>query len=96
MRNPDTLAQKIEIFRGGGRIHREHEELFTEESWTQVLIGQEVMPGAYHPLVDAMPARQIREMVAGVRGVLERSADAMPSHAEYIARHCKAESAGIG
>ena len=92
---PDTLAQKIEIFRGGGRIHREHEELFTEESWTQVLIGQEVMPGAYHPLVDAMPARQIREMVAGVRGVLERSADAMPSHAEYIARHCKAESAGI-
>lgn len=96
MEIPDTLAQKMEIFRAGGRIHREHEELFTEESWTQVLIGQEVMPTAYHPMVDVLAPEQIRQMVAGVRGVLQRSADAMPSHREYIARNCKAEPVAFG
>ena len=96
MEIPDTLAQKMEIFRAGGRIHREHEELFTEESWTQVLIGQEVMPTAYHPMVDVLAPEQIRQMVAGVRGVLQRSADAMPSHREYIARNCQAEPVAFG
>lgn len=96
MQVPDTLAQKMEIFRAGGRIHREHEELFTEESWTQVLIGQDVMPAAYHPMVDVLPPEQIRQMVAGVRGVLHRAADAMPSHKDYIARNCKAEPVAFG
>ena len=93
---PDTLAQKMEIFRAGARIHREHEELFTEDSWTQVLIGQDVMPAAYHPMVDVLAPEQIRQMVAGVRGVLHRAADAMPTHKDYIARNCKAEPVSFG
>ena len=89
---PDTLAQKIDLFRSGGRIHREHEELFTELSWQQVFIGQNVMPQAWHPMVDALSDAELAQFVDGVRGVLERSADAMPSHADYIAKHCAAEA----
>ena len=37
---PDTLAERIALFEATGRIHREHEELFTEEAWAQVMIGQ--------------------------------------------------------
>jgi len=90
MEVPDTLTQKMELFRRSGRIFREHEELFTEVSWLQVFLGQGVMPRAYHPMVDALSHQEITQMVAGTRKVLEACAAAMPSHREFIARHCAA------
>ena len=96
MEIPDTLRQKIEVFRGAGRIHREHEELFTEASWLQVMLGQAITPGGYHPIVDVLEPAEIRQMVAGVKGVLERAAEVMPSHRDYIAKNCKAETVHFG
>jgi tryptophan halogenase len=89
---PDTLAQKLDLFRSAGRVFREHEELFTESSWVQVLLGQNVMPTSYHPMVDALTLDETTRMVAGVKGVLERSAEAMPLHREFIEKNCKAEA----
>jgi tryptophan halogenase len=87
---PDSLAQKIELFRSGGRIFREHEELFTEVSWLQVLVGQNVMPASYHPIVDNMAGEELAAFLHNVRSVNQRAAEAMPLHQEFIARHCKA------
>ena len=83
-------------FFGGGCCHTERrfegaDELFAETSWMQVMIGQHVMPRAYHPLVDTLSMDEIREMVAGTRRVLERSVEVMPTHNEFIARFCKAK-----
>ncbi|MCB1606051.1 MAG: tryptophan 7-halogenase [Xanthomonadales bacterium] len=87
---PDTLNEKIQLFRDSGRIYREHEELFTEASWLQVLLGQAVMPRAYHPMVDMLEQAELEQMLSGVRGVLERSAAAVPKHADFIAKFCRA------
>jgi tryptophan halogenase len=91
MQVPDTLAEKMALFRETGLTFREHEELFTEVSWMQVMIGQNIMPRSYHPLVDALSPEEIRQMVAGTRGVLERSAEVMPLHKDFIAKFCRAE-----
>ncbi|WP_307721735.1 tryptophan 7-halogenase [Massilia horti] len=40
MEIPDTLRQKMELFRTHGRIHRYNNELFTEVAWLQVMTGQ--------------------------------------------------------
>ncbi len=85
---PDTLARKIELFRSSGRIFREQEELFCETSWIQVLLGQNIQPERYHPLVDVTAAADIERMVEGIKGVNARCVDAMPSHAKFIAKHC--------
>src|SRR3546814_1893450 len=45
---PDSLAAKIALFAENGQIVREHEELFTEVGWLQVLIGQGINPKGYH------------------------------------------------
>jgi tryptophan halogenase len=87
---PDALAQKIEIFRATGRIAREHEELFTELSWQQVLIGQGVLPQRWHPIVDLLDDAEIASLVDGTRALLQRAAAAMPSHEDFIAKHCAA------
>jgi tryptophan halogenase len=89
---PDTLAHKLEVFRGTGRIAREHEELFTETSWQQVLIGQGVLPERWHPIVDLLDDREIASMVDGTRALLQRAAAAMPTHEEFIAKHCAART----
>jgi len=87
---PDSLAHKIELFRASARIFREHEELFTEASWVQVLLGQAILPEAQHPIVDLLSDTELLQFAAGIKGVLERSAAAMPTHEQFIARHCAA------
>ena len=88
---PDSLARKIALFRDSGLVFREREELFTEVSWMQVMIGQHMMPRSYHPMVDNLSAEELRQMVAGTRAVLERASDVMPLHQDFIAKHCRAE-----
>ncbi|MCF7222880.1 tryptophan halogenase family protein [Marilutibacter chinensis] len=85
---PDTLADRIALFRSHGRVHREHEELFTEASWVQVLVGQGVLPRSYHPMVDLLDDAECAAMLAGVHKVLHSCAEAMPDHAAFIARYC--------
>jgi tryptophan 7-halogenase len=90
---PDTLQQKIDLFRSSARVHREHEELFVEVSWVMVMLGQGILPGSYHPMADLIPDEELHKFLEGVRGVLERSAAAMPTHADYLARYCSAAKA---
>ncbi|PMX76815.1 tryptophan halogenase, partial [Pseudomonas sp. MPR-R2A2] len=37
---PDTLREKLDLFGATGQVFRFNEELFAEESWIQVLLGQ--------------------------------------------------------
>ena len=90
---PDTLQEKIDLFRSHGRVYREHEELFTESSWIQVLLGQNVMPRSYHPMVDLLSDEELTQMLEGTRGVLQRAAGVMPTHEQFIAKFCAAEAA---
>jgi len=85
---PDTLAHKMELFRAHGRIFRENAELFSEISWVEVMLGQHVMPRAYHPLVDAVADEKIMDFLDNVRGTIKRCVDAMPTHSEYVASNC--------
>ena len=87
---PDSLARKMDLFRSSARIFRENEELFTEVAWLQVMIGQGIVPERYHPMVDMLSEAEVVQMVEGTRAVLDRAAAAMPMHADFIARHCRA------
>ena len=87
---PETLAAKIDLWRGNGHITREHEELFTEVGWLQVFAGQGVMPAGHHPLADAIPAADLAEFLDTIDQLNAREVAQMPSHADFIARHCAA------
>jgi tryptophan halogenase len=88
MEVPSTLQDKLDLFRSAGRIHREREELFTEVSWLQVLVGQGVIPKTYHPVVDLLPENELRRLLAGTRKALHEAAAVVPDHGFYIANHC--------
>ncbi len=90
---PETLRQKMDMFRARGRVVRVDNELFSEVGWTQVFEGQNMPVEAYHPLVDAQTEADIADYLDNVRGVIAKCVSVMPSHDEYIARMCAAPKA---
>ena len=89
---PETLRYKIDHFRHSGRIVAEPLELFQNSNWLAILIGQEVWPERHHALVDMRTDIDAPRYLAGIRDVLEKAAGALPTHREYIDRHCRAKS----
>ncbi|MCW8125863.1 tryptophan halogenase family protein [Microbulbifer halophilus] len=87
---PDTLVQKMAQFKRNGRVVRVDGELFNELSWMEVMVGQGIVPRAYHPLVDVMPDDKLAARMAEIKRVIDRSVAAMPAHSEFIRRHCAA------
>jgi tryptophan halogenase len=87
---PDSLAERLELFRTSARFFmRAQAELFREESWVQVLIGQG-LPMQYDPMVDMLPQARIEAFLRDIEEVIGDVANSLPGHAEWIARHCQA------
>jgi tryptophan halogenase len=87
---PDTLTEKIELFRDSGRFYREGTEMFALTSWVQVMIGQGIVPTSFHPLVDRVPEDELRKLGESVRNVIATCVAAMPDHEQFIGRCCAA------
>lgn len=85
---PETLSAKIELFATTGRIFREHEELFTEQGWLQVLLGQGIIPQRYHAIADLLTPEQMQQYLGNIRTLIDRAVQAMPSHVDYIKANC--------
>ena len=90
---PDTLAQKIELFRETGRVFRKNEELFAENSWVQVMMGQGIAPRAYHPVAEKLRDDELERFLTTIRENVARTVTGLPDHAAYVARYCGAAQA---
>jgi tryptophan 7-halogenase len=84
IRLTDTLLEKIELFRSHGRILREDAELFPVMSWLSVMVGQNVIPRRYDPLVDSLDPRKIQVRLQELRTDIQRCVESMPSHWDFI------------
>ncbi len=84
MELPDTLAAKIAQFRATGHFIREEEELFTEVGWTQVFLGQNVVPKSWHPIADEIPEGELRDLLGKISAQHHQLAQAMPTHEQFI------------
>lgn len=90
MEIPETLQFKIDHFRNGGRILFDPTELFQKNNWLAVLAGQEIRPERYHPLADLRGRTDAAKILADIRRAMEQAALSVPTHRQYIERHCRA------
>lgn len=93
---PDSLQDKIDLFRATGRIFREQEELFVEIGWFQVLIGQNILPETYHPLADVLTKEELTQFLRDIRTIVAANAARLPTHQQFIAQTCAAPAIPIG
>ena len=87
---PESLEQKMTLFRARGKVVRTDNELFAETGWFQVMEGQHITPEGYHPLADLQTEGDTLDYLESVRAVIRKCVSVMPDHAAYIARNCAA------
>ncbi|HWF98853.1 MAG TPA: tryptophan halogenase family protein [Steroidobacteraceae bacterium] len=80
----DSLREKLELFRSHGRILREETELFPVLSWLSVMVGQNIIPRRYDPLVDGVDPHKIQSRLEELRSSVRDCVAAMPPHWEFI------------
>jgi tryptophan halogenase len=91
---PDTLEDRIELFRANGHITRHGDELFGEVGWFQVMAGQGIVPQASHGLAETIDEADLKAYLETLNGLYRREVERYPAHADFIARHCPAPAMG--
>jgi tryptophan 7-halogenase len=87
---PDSLTEKLELFKGYGRMAREDTELFPVQSWLYIFTGQNIIPRGYEPLADTLNADAVKANLDNIRAVVAECVRAMPMHQDFIDRNCRA------
>ena len=85
---PGTLEQKIELFRETGRVFRKNEELFAENSWVQVMMGQGIIPQSHHPIAAKLSDEELERLLTMLRSNVTKTVASLPEHAAYVTRYC--------
>ncbi len=81
---PESLLNKIELFKKTGKVFCKPDDLFTEIAWQQVMIGQGNIPKDHHPLVDALSKEQLDDLMANLKTLINRTVESLPSHDEFL------------
>lgn len=82
---PDTLRQRIELYRGTGRVRWRAGELFTDTSWFYIFEGLGVYPAHYDPLLDVVALDKLKEILAALADGTAAVQRAAPLHDSYFA-----------
>ena len=87
---PPSLRHRIDLFADSGRVFRAPNELFAENSWIQVMLGQGVHPRQHHQSADLMGDDELGAFLGNISGSVDRTLAQLPSHQEYVTRYCSA------
>lgn len=83
---PDSLAEKMELFRRRGAVSKYRDGMFLEPSWVAVYVGQRVVPEGYDPRADSVPLDQLQRQIERVAEGFRSCAHAMPGQRDYLTR----------
>ena len=84
MEIPESLLNKIELFKKTGKVFCKPDDLFTEIAWQQVMIGQGNIPEDYHTLADTLSHQQLTDLMASLTTLINRTVEKLPSHDEFL------------
>ncbi|MDB5754215.1 MAG: tryptophan halogenase, partial [Massilia sp.] len=85
---PPSLRHRIELFRETGRVFRIPNELFAENSWIQVMLGQGIMPQQHHQTADLMGDAELSQFLDHIRSSVDRTVTQLPTHQAYVEKYC--------
>jgi tryptophan halogenase len=86
---PDSLINKLALFKSQGRLMRNDMDLFSSASWYAVLEGMKVRPGDYDRTIDSSDELVVRNILSKAISALDSTVEKLPSHKEYIEKVCR-------
>ena len=91
MEIPASLRHRIALFRDVGRVFRISSELFAENSWIQVMLGQGLMPRSHHQTADLMGDAELSGFLRSISDPIANMVRQLPTHQAYVERYCPAK-----
>jgi tryptophan halogenase len=85
---PDSLAQRIALFREGAQVFQAPGELFQTDSWLQVLLGQRVTPRSWHHMGRLMPPKQLQQALGDLKHNIAGAVARLPQHQAFLDAYC--------
>jgi len=85
---PDSLAEKVELFRRRGRVTKHRQGIFMDASWVAVYFGQQVLPIAHDPRADAASLQSLLAGLAALDAEMRDVIAGMADHDGYVAGYC--------
>ena len=89
MKVPDTLAEKMALWREAGRIEKYSDGLFYDASWIAVYLGQGVWPEWHDSRVQLPDPQQVARAMSGLRNAIVSKVAAMPGHREFLTANAR-------
>jgi len=89
---PDSLAQRVDMFKQTAYAYQGDGELFRVDSWSQVMLGQRIMPRTYHPAARLLTADELTKFLAEYRASILQVVARMPAHQDFVNQYCKASN----
>ena len=83
-----SLRHRIELFRETARVFRPSDELFAENSWVQVMMGQGITPHRYHPVADLMGREELKRFLGDIQVKVQRTVAGLSAHQSYVEQLC--------
>ncbi len=89
---PDSLAQRMALFERSGRVFKPQDDVFSENSWVQVMLGQGIMPRSYHNIADAMSTAQLTAYLDNISEGVAHKLKNMPAHGDFVSYYRREQS----
>jgi tryptophan halogenase len=87
---PASLQHRIQLFRDSARFTPAAGDLFAENSWVQVMMGQGIQPRTHHPITRQMDNASLADFLGTIRKDVARTLMKLPRHQQFIQQFCPA------
>jgi len=84
---PDSLKHRMSLFEESGLVFQDGDDLFRNDSWVQVMLGQGLRPKAMHAAGQLIEPRQLRGAIGDLKKNIDNLVSEMPRHGDYLRRY---------
>ena len=84
MELPESLKHRIELFERSARIFKPQDDVFAENSWVQVMMGQGIVPQHYHNIAQSLSNQQMEAFLTGIQRKVADTVDKLPAHGAFV------------
>jgi tryptophan halogenase len=81
---PDSLRERIELFRAHGAMREGVDELFRASSWQSVFEGMGVRPASPNPRVENLDYAQIEQTLKNAKAAIAGMVEHLPTHEQFL------------
>jgi tryptophan halogenase len=81
---PETLQERIELFKSQGAMREGVDPLFRASSWQSVFEGMGIRPRAYSPRVDNLDYAHIEAALRTARSAIAGMVEHLPTHEQFL------------